>query len=127
MALSVRPSPPQLTQVTADDVIASGACSEGVFDWLRRQDAPKTLGSVRELLQSDPCDRAYIKRAGGLTGYGNGYGNGYGYGYGDGRGDGYGDGYGYGDGDGDGDGDGSGDGYGYGYGDGYGNGNCRTD
>jgi hypothetical protein len=93
-------------RITVVDVLDSGACMEGVQDWLirnRRQIAGPT---------EDHVGNEYIAAASHSNGDGNGdgdgdgdgYGNGYGYGYGDGDGDG--DGYGYGDGYGDGDGNG---------------------
>ena len=99
----IRPWPPSLTQLTADDVIASGACESGVSDWIKSHRIRETAVSVETLLKrASASDAQYIRCAAGLSGNGDGYGDGYGYGDGDGYGDGYGYGYGYGDGDGDG-------------------------
>jgi len=111
-----------LDRVTVIDVLESGACWEGVRDYIL----------ATRVIAAEPIDttktegrlRVVSKRDGTGTGTGYGYGSGHscgdGDGYGTGYGDGYGDGYGYGDGDGYGtgydtgygDGDGDGDGYG---------------
>jgi hypothetical protein len=83
--------------VTVSDVLDSGACLDGVKEWVA-----KHRGRI-----AGPAGR-YPKQ-GEIQKATHGDGSGYGYGYG----------YGYGDGDGYGSGDGSGYGYGYGYGDGY--------
>jgi hypothetical protein len=90
--------------VTVVDVIETGACIDGVKEWLEKNQ--RQIAGPTEKYRSN----GYIVKASHADGYGYGDGDGDGYGYGDGDGDG--DGYGYGDGD--------GDGYGYGYGYGYG-------
>ena len=103
--------------ITADDLVAAGACVDGVYQRLNNLHgkiaAAMSASAVLRLADFD--DRRYVIRAAKLDGYGDGDGYGFGYGFGD--GDGFGDGYGFGYGDG----DGYGDGYG-GYGDGYGDG-----
>ena len=106
-------------QLTRDDVIRSGACTDGVFEWSSEHAANLTAISTKAALRlASSSERPYIEVAAGLRGYV------YGYGSGSGSGDGYGDGYGDGDGYGFGSayGDGDGDGYGYGYGSGSGDG-----
>ena len=100
-----------LDTLSRNDLVASGACAEGVDDFARRHGlyadgAPTTQPTDHLLALARALGADYIRRAARRDG------DGYGYGYGD--GDGYGDGYGYGDGD--------GYGYGYGYGDGCGDG-----
>lgn len=84
-----------LDVVTVTDVLDTGACLDGVVDWVARHHGR---------IAGDPVlhKNTWIDQAARLSGYGSGYG--YGTGYGDGYGTGYGTGYGYGDG---GDGDGS--------------------
>ena len=93
--------------VTVVDVLDTGACIDGVKEFVSKVGA--IVGKASDYL----CE-AWIQSAANSSGYG--YGDGYGDGYGYGDGDGYGYGSGYGDGYGD------GDGYGYGDGDGYGDG-----
>ena len=91
-----------LDRVTVIDVLDTGACFDGVRDWINRNGG---------LIAGDPSkftDVEWIQKAANRNGSGNGYGNGYGDGNGYGYGSGYGSGNGY------------GDGYGYGNGDGYG-------
>ena len=86
--------------ITRDDVIRAGACRAGVDKWLvRLPQIPTALTATAALrLCRYDDERAYVKAAAGLVGYGRGYGyddgdgDGYGYGYGGYR-------YGYGDGD----------------------------
>ncbi|WP_086931569.1 hypothetical protein [Agarilytica rhodophyticola] len=88
--------------LTADDVIASGACRDGVSDFLEENDVSACM-PVKVLLRiAEEWQKEYILKAANADGYGYGYGYGYGNGYGDGYGDGYGNGYGDGYGDGDG-------------------------
>ncbi len=89
-----------LSELTRDDVISSGACREGVEEWMDGKTLRAAMQVTTLLKLADDSDHHYILSAARLDGYG------YGYGDGDGDGDGYGDG--------DGDGDGYGDGYGYG-------------
>jgi hypothetical protein len=137
------------THITVDDVVAAGACVEGVYEFIADNQLAETLYPVKDLLAIADCEAAeYIVKAaqpeilnqdnygyGYNYNYGDGYGDGYGHGdgyggdnygydYGHGQGDGYGDGdnYGYGDGHGQGDGYGDGNGYGSGHGDGDGHG-----
>ena len=106
--------------ITADDVIRSGACADGVYAVLyrlhKRVCAAMPVDELLPLLKTH--EKRYALVAADADGDGNGYGYGYGYGYGNGYGygdgNGDGDGYGYGDGDGNGNGYGDGDGYGYG-------------
>lgn len=133
--ITQRPWPPQPELITADDVVASGACYNGVLDWLNRQ--PVLLTAVRPSVAisvSSNSEAMLIRKASGMDGNGNIDGDGDGYGesgyypdsHGDGFGNGngyggigpyaFGDGYGYGECYGDVTGDDNGDGYGYGYG-----------
>jgi hypothetical protein len=112
-----RPWPPQLNQITPEDLIASGACHRGVVAYMLRRGLILTAITVADALATVGNDVAHhVHRAAGHHGDGDGYGYGDGDGDGDGYGYGYGDGYGYVDGYGYGYGDG--DGYGDGYGDG---------
>ena len=92
-----------LDVVTVVDVLDTGACLDGVVDWVARHHGRIAGNPVLHT-------NTRIAKAARLSGSGSGYGYGSGDGYG------YGSGYGYGDGS------GSGDGYGYGYGDGDGSG-----
>jgi hypothetical protein len=109
--------------ITADDVVRTGACRDGVHAVIERAHkrgirlpAAMPISVVLRLLTSH--ERAFALKAAQLDGDGDGSGYGSGYGSGDGSGDG--DGYGYSDGYSDGYGSGSGSGYGSGYGDGDG-------
>ena len=92
-----------LDVVTVVDVLDTGACLDGVVDWVARHHGRIAGNPVAH-------QNTWIAKAARLSGSGSGYGYGYGSGYGSGSGsgDGYGSGYGYGDGSG----YGSGDGYG---------------
>ncbi len=89
--------------ITADDVIKSGACADGVYDAIKKLGssfrAAMSVEMLRKILTTN--DFSYVASAAKLNGYGDGDGDGNGYGYGDGNGNGYGDGYGNGDGNGD--------------------------
>ena len=104
-------------QLTRDDVIRSGACTDGVFEWSSEHAANLTAISTKAALRlASSSERPYIEVAAGLRGYGYGYGSAYGYGYGSAYGSGSGDGSGFGYGF------GFGSGSGYGYGSAYGDG-----
>ena len=96
--------------ITADDVIRSGACADGVYAVLyrlhKRVCAAMPVDELLPLLKTH--EKRYALVAADADGDGNGYGDGNGNGNGNGDGDGYGDG--------NGNGNGYGDGYGYGYG-----------
>lgn len=74
-------------QLTPIDVIRSGACSEGVKEWLDEFAPNITAMPVKAALRlcESEDQKSYIARAANLDGYGygNGYGNGDGYGYGE--------------------------------------------
>ena len=74
--------------VTAEDVIADGACEGGVWDWIRDNEPPSAIGTDSDLL--DDTSRSWVAEAARCSGTGSG--TGYGYGYGDGSGYGYGSG-----------------------------------
>lgn len=102
-----------LTHVTIDDVVAAGACRDGVLrvvDTLRRYETLYAVDAILPLLNPSQAD--WLRRAAGFFGFGYGDGDGYGFGYGNGDGDGNGYGNGYGDINGDGNayGNGGGDG-----------------
>jgi hypothetical protein len=121
--------------ITADDLIRTGSCANGVYSFLEENKSRiRAAMPVAEALKiaGVGSNQEYVLKAAELTGdgnsdggNGNGYGDGDGNGYGDGgNGNGYG---GYGDG-GYGNGYGNGNGYGDGgYGNGYGNGNGYGD
>ena len=73
-----------LDHITADDVVRSGACREGVAGWLRQHDVASSMPVSAILRQVDDDAAQYIRKAANLDGYGDvdGYGSGYGYGYG---------------------------------------------
>ena len=79
------PWPPQLTNLTAGDVIEGGACVNGVMLWVGRNADLSPSEPVAVLLKRAASDSARVKRAAGIRGngygYGDGYGDGYGYGY----------------------------------------------
>ena len=81
-------------RVTVIDVLDTGACFDGVVEWIAAH------GGLIAGPTADHVGNEYIARAANATGdaTGDGYGYGYGYGYGDGDGYGYGNGYGDGDG-----------------------------
>ena len=79
--------------VTIIDVLESGACVDGVREWL---DNLPLISGVTQL----HIGNEHSANAANADGYGDGDGDGYGSGYGDGYGSGSGSGYGYGSGDG---------------------------
>ena len=80
------------SHLTRDDVIASGACIDGVDDWMLGKSLRASM-SVKALLKlADDTDHRYIKTAANMDGNGTGTGYGDGYGNGNGNGNGYGNG-----------------------------------
>ena len=80
--------------ITADDVVRTGACASGVYDFLRRRKGkrlPAAMSATAVLRIVDEDKRGYVTAAADLDGHGSGHGDGSGYG-------GYGYGYEYGDG-----------------------------
>ena len=71
-------------RVTVCDVLESGACLDGVVEWIKEHDGLIAGATVEH------CRNEHIARATCADGYGYGYRNGYGDGDGDGDGDGYG-------------------------------------
>ena len=88
--------------ITADDVIRSGACADGVYAVLnrlhKRVRAAMPVDELLPLLKTH--EKRYALVAADADGYGDGDGNGDGYGYGYGNGNGNGNGYGNGNGNG---------------------------
>jgi hypothetical protein len=115
MGISAMSWPHYKEIVTVIDVLESGACIDGVCDWLNK--LPLISGVTKLHIGNE-----HIANAANADGDGDGSGSG--SGYGDGSGSGSGSGYGYGDGYGDG--SGSGDGSGYGDGSGNGSGSLAT-
>ena len=76
--------------ITADDVVAAGACWEGVMAFVVEHGCAAAEPADRMVSLADSDSVSWINRAAKLTGYG--YGGGYGYGNGDDGGGGDGDG-----------------------------------
>lgn len=114
--------------ITCDDLIADGACFDGVYEAATRIRAPAAM-PVSKVLRLIPSESRRVSHATGLDGFGDGCGDSYGSASFFEIGDGVGGGFGVGDGNGSGDGVGGrrfygqdyrGDGFGYGDGDSYG-------
>jgi len=82
--------------VTPEDLIAGGACEDGVIEAVKEASTPGWGWAAREDIGTDADRLEWFDRASGRAGYGDGDGDG--DGYGDGDGNGYGDGDGYGNG-----------------------------
>ena len=84
-----------LDVVTVVDVLDTGACLDGVVDWVARHHG-RIAGNPVLHTNTWIAKAARLSGSGSGSGYGDGYGSG--YGYGDGSGDGYGSGSGSGSG-----------------------------